>query len=162
MKPLISKYVDIQKISETLGIEWKNLEIPSLSEYSNKQEDRIIENTFIFELENNQVFLEVTIQNPKRKTSDQIQLRTAFDSFENLFLFNKITRVLYNPKLKEVIFESKNKQYFSELMINSKGKCISAINIPRSNYQNSWIQVRAENLQLLPYHHSEIRNGIEK
>lgn len=143
MKPQISTIIDPNKLSECLGVKWSHEKI--YDECFDKPELIILENTFSIRLENS-IRLSFIIDLP-----NEVNLFIDNNKRASSIHFKNISQVLYNPKLKLVILESKNSEFFSQLRVDYSGNFDLSTQNPISNYANSWLSIMGENLQLIEF-----------
>lgn len=147
MKPQISNTVDVDKISEALGIKWQHQVIEDYC--FDKPELITLENTYLFNLlEHDFLKIRLCIISDVPK---EAQILFDFKNSSRSISFQDISRVLYNPKLRLVIFESKDSDSYSQLRIEHDGQFDLSISNPISNYKNSWLTFMGENLGLIEF-----------
>jgi hypothetical protein len=140
------------KITRILGPKWKNER-----EFFGRNEKRVrIENRLFLDLPGKyRIFF--TFSSPNKPgdsgdisvlTSDasiEIKLIRVFKNFEyEIFtlVFENITKIKYLYRQKIMVFESKQKDFYSQLWISSNGDFRARLNIPISMYeQGSWIDI---------------------
>lgn len=147
MKPSISDSIDPNKVSEALGVNWLHQKIQD--DCFDRPELISLENTYLFDLLDHQslkIRLCVISDFPK-----EVQILFEFKGISSSIRFQNISRILYNPKLKLVIFESRDSDSYSQLRVERDGKFDISISNPISNYKNSWLTFMGENLGLLEY-----------
>lgn len=147
MKPEISDKLDVDKISETLGVKWQH---QLIEDYCfDKPELITLENTYLFSLFEHdflRIRLYIISNVPK-----EVQILINLENSSRSIRFQDISRVLYNPKLRLIIFESKGSDFYSQLRIEHDGRFDLSISNPVSNYKNSWLTFMCENLGLIEF-----------
>ncbi len=149
MKPEISNIIDVEKISKTLDIKWQNPEIEDSC--SGKSEIIVFKDTYLFtlfELENDLLNVQLCVITD---IPNEIQILFDYKNERGTITFREITKILYNPKLNLIIFESKHNDTYSQLRIAKSELFDLSVSNPISNYKNSWLTFMGENLGLIEY-----------
>ena len=147
MNPLISDSIDPNKISEALGVNWLHQIIQD--DCFDKPELITLENTYLFDLlDHHSLKIRLCVISDLTK---EVQILFDFMGISRSIRFQNISRILYNPKLKLVIFESRDFDSYSQLRVERDGKFDLSISNPISNYQNSWLTFMGESLGLLEF-----------
>ena len=131
----IYKFIDPQVISDCLAKPYEHYLIPESSK--DYDEDEFDTNTFILKL-SKQITLTLW-ENHK-------QLVINITNNNSKIEFEQITRVITQPKLKYVIFESKTESNFSQLRIDSEGQFQLDIMRAIKYYDRNWGDFSEENL----------------
>lgn len=125
--------LDPDKVSRVLGVKWRHLRIPD--EDGKDKKDRYDTSSFIYDLPNNLVLSFHSYFSPYSVTLFSDKESELFNiSFEN------ITGVKYLFEYKVLILESKQRDYYSQLWISSKGVFRMRVGVSISDYNEyAWI-----------------------
>lgn len=144
MTPLISDYLEADKVAETLGVNWRHEQI---EDRCFDEPEIIVFDDFIFDLvkeDHRTIHLELDSEKTKKCI-----LRFKNNQSRSEIHFPNISRVLYNPKQQIVMMESYQKDSFSHLTIDSKGGFYLSLGDPIDQVVNSSLTITAENLSLI-------------
>lgn len=147
MKPEISDKVEVNKTSTTLGIRWEHEVIED--DCFDKPEVITLKNTHLFTLlKSNSATIRLCIISD---LPSEICILLTHGSSSASIRFQNISKVLYNPKLKLIIFESKESENYSQIRVSHDGHFDLSTSNPNSNYKSSWLMFMAENLGLTEF-----------